>query len=57
VVNNDLLYDISKCKNDISDGGAVIFANSRLVPTSAILKPVYRYGQVKGMHISFRYIE
>lgn len=51
-VNNELIYDITRCKNDISDGGIVIFANSRLVPTSGILKPVYRYGQLKGMHIS-----
>ena len=28
----------------------MIFANSRLVVTSDILKPVYRYGQLKGMH-------
>lgn len=54
-VNNDLVYDISRCTNDISDGGAVIFANSRLVHTSDILKPVYRYGQIKGMHISSAY--
>ena len=51
-MNNDLLYDITRCKNEISDGGIVIFANSRLVPTSGILKPVYRYGQLKGMNIS-----
>jgi hypothetical protein len=51
-VNNELLYDISKCKNSISDGGTVIFANSRLVATSDILKPIYRYGQIKGMYIS-----
>lgn len=38
--------------NDISDGGTVIFANSRLVATSDILKPIYRYGQIKGTHIS-----
>ena len=50
-VNNDLLYDISRCKNVISDGGTVIFANSRLVPTSDILKPVYRYGQIKGIFL------
>jgi len=57
-VNNDLVYDISRCKNHISDGGAVIFANSRLVPMSDILKPVDRYGQIKGMYISAsRYIE
>ena len=29
----------------------MIFANSRLVPTSGFLKPVHRYGQLKGMHI------
>ena len=51
-VNNDLLYDITRCKNDISAGGIVIFANSRLVVTSDILKPIYRYGQLKGMYIS-----
>ena len=51
-VNNNLVYDISKCKNHISDGGTVIFANSRLADTNDILEPVHRYGQVKGMHIS-----
>ena len=57
-VHNDLVYDVSSCKNHISDGGAVIFANSRRVHTSDILKPVDRYGQIKGMHISAsRYIE
>ena len=57
-VHNDLVYDVSSCENHISDGGAVIFANSRLVHTSDILKPVDRYGQIKGMHISAsRYIE
>ena len=48
-VNNDLVYDVTKCKNSISNECAVIFANSRLVPTSDILKPIYRYGQIKGM--------
>ena len=57
-VNDDLLYDISRCMNHISDGGAVIFANSRLVATSDILKPVHRYGQIKGVHIfTYRFIQ
>ena len=48
-VNDDLIYDLTRCKNDISGEGIVIFANSRLVPISDVLKPVYRFGQVKGM--------
>jgi isoleucyl-tRNA synthetase len=36
----------------------VIFANSRLVATSDILKPVHRYGQIKGVHIfTYLYIQ